>query len=212
MKNSKSLQTTLNQRHFGNENLYRVPKKISPTHKIASANKTRKALEVISNKSNLNNNPLINLIDKTQTNNNNNNNNSSSRNSSLQPETQINTQKTIYQDDIPKTIVDELNNETEEEEIEDEEEEEQEREDVESDKIPEKDTEQEDTPTSPETGDPDPEPLSNAPIPMSPKWNPAIREQLQNVVKTYHLSKPDPSDEDTWDVAMVAEYGPEFSI
>ncbi|GMG55338.1 unnamed protein product [Ambrosiozyma monospora] len=191
MKNSKSLQTTLNQRHFGNENLYRVPKKISPTHKIASVNKTRKALEVISNKTNLNNNSLINLIDKTQANNDNN---------SLQPETQINPQRTVYQDDISKTIVDELDIETEEEEIEDEEEREQERGNDDNEKTPEKYVEQEENSTSPETDESDP--LANAQIPMSPKWNPSIREQLQNVVKTYHMSTPDPTDEDTWDVAM----------
>ncbi|KAH3665677.1 hypothetical protein OGAPHI_003865 [Ogataea philodendri] len=46
--------------------------------------------------------------------------------------------------------------------------------------------------------------------PMSPKWDREIEAELRSVVGKFFREDPDPKDEDTWDVSMVAEYGPEI--
>lgn len=47
-------------------------------------------------------------------------------------------------------------------------------------------------------------------LPMSPKWDESIEKDLEAVVYKMYRSEPDPEDEDTWDVSMVAEYAPEI--
>ncbi|KAG7748441.1 hypothetical protein KL912_002346 [Ogataea haglerorum] len=46
--------------------------------------------------------------------------------------------------------------------------------------------------------------------PMSPRWDASIEAELTAVVRKFFREDPDPGDEDTWDVSMVAEYGPEI--
>lgn len=46
--------------------------------------------------------------------------------------------------------------------------------------------------------------------PMSPKWDAKIERELESVVYKFYREEPDPEDEDTWDVSMVAEYSPEI--
>lgn len=47
-------------------------------------------------------------------------------------------------------------------------------------------------------------------VPMSPQWDETIEKELEAVVYKMYRSEPDPEDEDTWDVSMVAEYAPEI--
>ncbi|CUM63030.1 uncharacterized protein PRCAT00000592001 [Priceomyces carsonii] len=46
--------------------------------------------------------------------------------------------------------------------------------------------------------------------PMEPKWNKAIFNELQNIMKKFARNTLDENDEDTYDVTMVAEYAPEI--
>lgn len=46
--------------------------------------------------------------------------------------------------------------------------------------------------------------------PMEPKWNKAIFNELQYVMKKFSKNTLDETDEDTFDVTMVAEYAPEI--
>ncbi len=45
---------------------------------------------------------------------------------------------------------------------------------------------------------------------MEPKWNKAIFNELQYVMKKFSKNTLDETDEDTFDVTMVAEYAPEI--
>ncbi|QPG73293.1 hypothetical protein FOA43_000603 [Brettanomyces nanus] len=45
---------------------------------------------------------------------------------------------------------------------------------------------------------------------MTPIWSSKIQQDLESAVYKYYRPDPDPEDEDTWDVSMVAEYAPEI--
>lgn len=62
------------------------------------------------------------------------------------------------------------------------------------------------------TPESDTEPAIRPPnhVPMEPRWDRSIYEELQYVVRKYQRVTLDEDDEDTYDVTMVAEYAPEI--